>query len=240
MLTASTSTHYVDVVNTAFASVIDGGVMAIHEELSRFLKEGLGKGLSRQELEQVLLETGWPSDQVTSALGAFADVDFSIPVPRPKPYLSAREAFVYLVLFSTLYVSAFSLGNLCFELISRAFPDPSIDPAFAVERSRAAIRWAISLLVVTFPVFAVVTRQNERSLRADPARRLSEVRRWLTYLTLFVAAGFLIGDVTGVVYNLLGGELTTRFLLKVGVVAMIAGSVFAYLVKDLRGDEVAK
>ena len=214
--------------------------MAINEELSGFLKEGLERGLPRAELEEVLLETGWPPDQVRGALRAFADVAFPVPVPRPKPYLSAREAFIYLVLFSTLYVSAFNLGSLLFEFIQRAFPDPSVDPAFALERSREAIRWAISLLIVTFPVFAFVSWTNDRALQADPTRRLSEVRRWLTYLTLFVAAGVLIGDVTSVVYNLLGGEMTIRFALKVLTVGSIAGAVFGYLVSDLRKEEVAE
>jgi hypothetical protein len=213
--------------------------MAINEELSGFLKEGLTQGLSRDELNEVLLETGWPPEQVTSAMGEFADVQFPVPVPRPKPYLSAREAFVYLVLFSTLYVSAFSLGNLLFQLINRAFPDPSIDPAFALQVSREVIRWSISLLIVTFPVFALVSWRNDRALRANPTLRLSAVRRWLTYLTLFVAAGFLIGDVTGVVYNLLGGEITTRFALKVLTVGAIAGSVFGYLLSGVRREEVA-
>ena len=211
--------------------------MASNEELSGFLKDGLERGLSRQQLEEVLLETGWPPDQVRSGLGGFADVEFPIPVPRPKPYLSAREAFVYLVLFSTLYVSAFSLGNLLFALINRALPDPSMDPAFVAQMTRETIRWAISLLVVTFPVFAIVSWRNDLALRADPTRRLSEVRRWLTYLTLFVAAGFLVGDVTSVVYNVLSGEMTLRFVLKVLTVAVIAGSVFGYLVIGLRSEE---
>lgn len=98
--------------------------MAINEELSGFLKEGLERGLSRKKLEEVLLETGWPPDQVRGGLSAFADVTFPVPVPRPKPYLSAREAFIYLILFTTLYISAFSLGSLLFELINRAFPTP--------------------------------------------------------------------------------------------------------------------
>lgn len=214
--------------------------MAINEELFGFLKEGLGQGLPREDLERVLLDTGWPPEQVRGALGGFADVAFPVPVPRPRPYLSAREAFVYLVLFSTLYVSAFSLGSLLFELINRAFPDPSVDPARALAMSREVIRWSISLLVVTFPVFAFVTWSNDRALRADPTRRLSDVRRWLTYLTLFVAAAFLIGDVTGVVYNLLGGEITTRFVLKVVTVAAIGAAVFAHLVRGLRQDEVVQ
>lgn len=209
------------------------------KELTEFVKAGLERGLPREQLETALREAGWPGDQVRRALGEFADVAFAVPVPRPRPYLLAREAFVYLVLFSTLYVTAFSLGNLLFQLINQALPDPSA-PAGALEASRDAIRWAISLLVVAFPVFVFVSWTNERAIRQDPRRRLSKVRRWLTYLTLFVAAGFLIGDVTGLVYNLLGGDLTTRFALKVLTVGAIAGSVFVHLRRDLRNEEVVE
>jgi hypothetical protein len=212
--------------------------MAINKELAGFLKEGLDRGLPREQLEEVLLQAGWPTDQVRDALGRFADVEFPIPVPRPTPYLFAREAFVYLVLFSTLYVSAFHLGGLIFQIINQAFPDPAVDAALALEASREAIRWSISLLVVAFPVFVFVSWTNERAVRLDPSRRLSKVRRWLTYLTLFVAAGILIGDVTSIVYNLLGGEMTTRFALKVLTVGAIAGSVFGYFRRDLRKEEV--
>jgi hypothetical protein len=213
--------------------------MAI-KELTEFLKDGLERGMPREQLSEVLHNAGWPADQVRSAMGGFADVPFPIPVPRPKPYLLAREAFVYLVLFSTLYISAFNLGALIFQFVDRAFPDAAIDPVRALEASRQAIRWSISLLVVAFPVFVFVSRKNERAVRSDPDRRLSKVRRWLTYLTLFVAGSILIGDVTSTVYNLLGGELTIRFALKVLTVGAIAGSVFGHLHWGLRKDEVAE
>lgn len=211
--------------------------MATNAELAAFLKDGLSRGLPRPELNDVLIQAGWPADQVREALGRFAEVTFPIPVPRPKPYLFAREAFVYLVLFSTLYVSAFNLGSLLFQFIDRAFPDPAIDPAVALETSRQAIRWAISLLVVAFPVFVYTTWTNERAVRGDPDRRLSKVRRWLTYMTIFVAASILIGDVTGMVYNFLGGELTTRFVLKVLTVGAIAGTIFGYYRRNLQKEE---
>jgi hypothetical protein len=214
--------------------------MATNEELVGFLKEGLERGLPREQLEDILLENGWPPDQVRGALGGFADVAFPIPVPRPKPYLFAREAFVYLILFSTLYVSAYSLGTLLFQFIDQAFPDPSVDPVFALEASREAIRWSISLLVVTFPVFGFVSWRNDRAIRDDPRRRLSKVRRWLTYLTLFVAAGILIGTMTSIVYNLLGGEITMRFVLRVFTVGAIAGTVFGHFLRDLRKEEVVE
>ena len=78
------------------------------------------------------------------------------------------------------------------------------------------------------------------TLRKDPGRRLSRVRQSLTYLTLFVGAAILIGVVTSIVYNLLGGELTVRFALKVLTVGTIAGSLFGYFLRDVRKEEVAE
>ena len=210
--------------------------MAIADELQGFVGDGLTRGLSRAEIERVLLEAGWPPEQVRNALGGFAKIEFPIPVPRPKPYLSAREAFLYLVLFSTLYVSAFSLGRLLFQFINQAFPDPAA-PAAVAAAVRQAIRWSISSLVVAFPVFLYVAWLTGRETRRDPSKRASKVRRWLTYLTLFVAAGVLVGDVTSLVYSLLGGELTARFVLKVSTIAVIAGAVFGYYLRDLRLEE---
>ena len=80
----------------------------------------------------------------------------------------------------------------------------------------------MSALIVAFPVFMWVSSLNSRTERADPTVRTSPVRRWLTYLTLFGAACTLIGDVMSLVYSVLGGELTTRFVLKVLIVGAIA------------------
>jgi hypothetical protein len=205
------------------------------EELEAFVGEALLRGETREDIEKVLLAAGWTGDQVKGALGAYADVPFSIPVPKPRPSLSAREAFMYLTLFATLYVSAYHLGRLVFDLINRAFPDPALEDGGLWTFDR--IRWSISSLMIAFPVFLYVSRQTERDLARHPVKRLSPVRRWLTYLTLFVAAAILIGDVTTLVYNVLGGELTVRFLLKVAAVAAIAGSIFSHYLLDLRREE---
>lgn len=99
------------------------------------------------------------------------------------------------------------------------------------------MRFSAASIIIAFPVFAFVAWLLSRELARSPIKRLSAVRRWLTYLTLFVAAGFLIGDLTALVYNLLGGELGVRFVLKVLVVAAIAGAVFGWYLGDLRREE---
>jgi hypothetical protein len=209
--------------------------MALSPELVGFVKESLDKRLPRAEVERALLAAGWPADQVRQALWSFADVDFPIPVPRPVARMAAREAFLYVLMFGSLVLSSYQLGDLAFELINRAFPDPADpgDPRSTLQ----AIRWALSTLIVTFPLFLYVAWIVSSDIRRAPIRRASRIRRQLTFVTLFLAAVALVGDVIAVVYNFLGGELTTRLMLKVLVVAIIAGSVFAYYLLELRADE---
>jgi hypothetical protein len=207
------------------------------DELLTFVREALARGRSRGEIAEVLQRAGWSREQLTTALDAFADVEFAVPVPMPRPYLSARDAFLYLVLFTALYVTAYHLGSLVFDLINLAFPDRAMDPAYT-HYVRSGMRWSVASLIVAFPVFMFMTRFVGREIARDPGKHRSKIRRWLIYLTLFVAACVLIADVTTLVYNALGGELTIRFGLKVMTVALIAGGVFGYYLQDLRADEV--
>ncbi len=204
-------------------------------ELDAFVREALLRGASRPSVRQTLLEAGWTAEQTQNALDSYADLDFLVPVPKPRPQLSARDAFHYLVLFTALYLSAYHLGSLLFDLINRAWPDPAMNPGW--RSPEESIRWSIASIVIAFPVFLFVGRYLNRELLRSPAKRLSAVRRWLTYLTLFVAAGFLIGDLITLVFNVLGGELTIRFVLKVIVAGVISGTIFGYYLWDLRQDE---
>jgi hypothetical protein len=212
--------------------------MAAGDDLHDFVREALGRGVPRARIEEALRRGGWTTDQIRGALASFAEIDFPIPVPRARPYLSAREAFTYLVLFGTLYTSAYNLGSLLFDLVNRAFPDATFGGESYEEYIRQSIRWSISSLIVAFPVFLYLSWFTDREVSRDPMKRASKVRRWLTYLTLFLAACALLGDFTTLVYNMLGGELTVRFLLKAVTVALIAGTAFIYYLRDLRQDEV--
>ncbi len=210
--------------------------MAANEELRRFVQDGLTAGVPRDQLAEVLRRAGWAAAQVRGAVASFADVEFPIPVPRPRPYLSARDAFLYLLLFSTLYISAFNLGQLLFQLIELAFPDPA-DEQLPRARVDETSRGASASRGVASPVFRGGSRRIRRESTADAALRASKVRRWFTYMTLFIASAVLIGNVIGLVYSALGGELTVRFLLKAATVGGIAGTAFWYYLTDLRADD---
>lgn len=205
-------------------------------ELQPFVREALSQRMSRQAIQETLLKAGWNVDEVHTALEAYADVDFPIPVPKRKPYLSAREAFLYLVMFLTLYISSFSFGTLLFQFVNRWLPDP-LQNGYYFENIAGIIRQAAAALIITFPIFLFVSWLISSIMARDPDKRGSKVRKWLTYITLFVAAGIIIGDLITLVTNVLAGELTLRFVLKVLVVLLIAGTIFGYYLWDLRQDE---
>ena len=208
--------------------------MALSPELVGFVREGLERGLAREQMRDILIRAGWPADQVRRALAGFADVEFPIPVPRPAVSTRPREAFLYVVLFMALFVSAFNLGAVLFALIDLALPDPAGLPTVVI---REMLRFSVSALLVASPVFAFVTRVVRRGVEAQPSARASRIRQQLTYLTLFIASCVLVGAVTAILYSFLGGELTARFVLKTLTVTAIAGGAFGYYLQDLRAAE---
>lgn len=204
--------------------------------LGDFVRRALRQGQSRASIAAVLQQAGWPAEAVSNAIDEYADIAFPIPVPRPRASLSAREAFLYLVLFTSLYISVYNFGHLLFQFIERAFPDIT-QQSYGDRFNLDSVRWSVSAIIVAFPVFLWTARHISRQLAIDPSGRLSPARRWCTYITLFVAVAFLIGDGMSLVYNLLGGELTTRFVLKSLVVAALAAAMLVYYLRDLRHDE---
>ncbi len=206
----------------------------MNEELRRFIKESLERGIDRETIRAVLLEAGWQERDVRSALAAYADVDFPVAVPRPRPYLHAREAFLYLVSFISLYVFAFSLGAVLFGLIDHTFPDTLHryrSPASAADAT------ALAAVIVAFPLYLFLMRRLAVAVAADPERRQSLVRRWLTYLTLVVGAGIILGDIIALLASLLTGDPTVSFFLKVAAVLLIVAPIFGYYLWDMRQAE---
>lgn len=208
----------------------------MNTELMDFTRRALDAGIPRERIAAALKDAGWSEADIRAADNAFAQSDLPLAVPKPRPYLPAQEVFTYALFFTALYVSAYNLGALIFHYIGYWFPD-AINQRIPSMSFFDAIRRHVAALLVAFPLFLFLFRLTERAIARDPTKHQSRPRKWLTYLTLFIAAASLIGDISVLVYRVLGGELTTPFLMKVATVAVIAGGTFCYFLTDVRKDE---
>lgn len=198
--------------------------------LKEFVREALARGVGREEISRGLRQAGWPEKEIQEGLESFVDAGLPLPVPRCQASGSPREAFLHLLMFFALGVWVTALGSLLFDFINTWLPLPGETVAGAT----GSLRFAVASLVVAFPLFALVARRVRADLAANPARTLDPVRRWLSYLALLVASLILVGDGVALVVQFLGGDLTTRFVLKSVVVAALAGGVVWWLLGGLR------
>ena len=212
------------------------GVKNINSELRSFIKESLEQGQSKDSIREVLALAGWQDDEVRNGLSAFADLDYPLAVPRPTPYVHAREAFLYLISFIALYVSAYSFGYLVFGLIDHAFRDP-LD--FRDRFPSGGEATSIASIIVAFPLYLFLMKRLSTEVTADPDKRLSLVRRWLTYLTLVIGAGIILGDVIALLANLLMGDPTLQFFLKGGVILLTTTCIFGFYMWDMKRTETS-
>ena len=206
--------------------------MARNEQLAGFVRDALSAGRSRAEIAQVLGDAGWSGTEIADALAAWADVPFVPPVPRPQATVSARDFFVYALTFGVLLFAAGHLVALLHALIDRAFAQSYGGGAYT-------IRWGMAVLIVTVPLYLWLTMRERTKLARDPALYRSAMRKWLTYITLLIAAAVLLGDLVSTIYALLSGDLTLQFMLKAGVIALVAGGIFAFYLGDIRRGDAA-
>lgn len=149
-----------------------------------------------------------------------------------KPKVTAKDFFMHIGLVASLYVFATSFLTFLFDIINYAFPDQL---AYYADPYSSGIRFALSTLIVSFPILLLLLRLVYKDLVLNTAKRDLVLRRWFLYLTLFIAALTGAIDLVILLNTFLGGEISTRFLLKSLSVFIVAGGVFWAALSDLRG-----
>jgi hypothetical protein len=206
-------------------------------ELAVFLEAAKAKGASDEFLVRLFEERGWPEKKIYRALGGFYErvTGVAIPARTGGAGENAKDAFLYFLSFSALGTWSIGLGSLLFTLLDIWLPETAaqlmrVPPSYAISQSLASI-------IVAFPVYLLVMRFILRDLAAHPGKYESGVRKWLTYIALFVASSVVTGDLITFLAFFLRGDLTLRFLLKVLTVLVIAGGVFWYYLASLKPGE---
>src|ERR1700739_2405863 len=204
------------------------------QELHKFIAAAKEHGASDEALATILENAGWPKAEIWEALGQRYESLSGVSIPPGKKTTTpAKDAFLYLLSFSTLATWTISLGSICYSLIDDWIRDPLAHSNYGVSLSYQ-ISTELACLLVTFPLYLFVMRVILSETRQAPEKLDSGVRKWLTYIALLIAAGVMIGDVVTFLAYYLRGEITSRFIAKVAVTLLISGGVFWYYLWSLR------
>ena len=145
--------------------------------------------------------------------------------------MTAKDFFLHIAVIALLYTGTVALLNVLFRVINVAFPQVSQYSYFA----STSISLPVATLIVVFPLFLFLANLLRRGYVADPSRKEYPVRKWLIYITLFIAGAVLAGDLVTLIYFFLDGqELTTGFILKILSVLVVTGAIFGYYMDDLK------
>ncbi len=151
---------------------------------------------------------------------------------EPKTKTSAKDFFLNLGAFVTLYTTVITLINLLFTVINRAYPQISNGYSYVGSQS---ISWPVAMLIIFFPLFVVLMWLLERGYKTEPEKRHIAVKKWLTYITLFFAGLALAIDLVTILYYFIDGqELTMGFVMKILSVFVVTLGVFMYFISEIR------
>ena len=146
---------------------------------------------------------------------------------------SAKDFFLHLGAIVGLYIVTVSFLNLVFKIINKAFPE--VAQNIYSWGGGSEISMPVATLIIFFPLFILLSHFVYNIYKQNPAKKEIGIRKWLVYITLFVAGLLLAGDLVTVLYKFLDGQdLTAAFLLKALAVLLVASCVFGFYLQDIR------
>ena len=149
---------------------------------------------------------------------------------------SAKFAFFYMLSLVALLFMSLSAGMIIFQIINKNIFDV-LNP-YQGRYSPEALKFAISALIISVPIFYITTKQIYKNLFIGALNKDSGIRKWLTYFIIFVTSVVMTGWLIVVVNNFLDGELTTKIILKAITAIFISASIFTFYLYDIKREEV--
>ena len=145
---------------------------------------------------------------------------------------TAKDFFLNLGAIVALYTTVVSLLNLLFTVINKAYPQIT---SYYYSTGSQSSSFPVATLIIFFPIYVLLMWILEKGFVTEPEKRHVAVRRWLTYITLFITGLVLAGDLVYILYKFLDGqEMTVAFLLKALSVLVVSLGIFMYYISDIR------
>ncbi|MDP2671638.1 MAG: DUF5671 domain-containing protein [bacterium] len=204
-------------------------------DLEKYITTSREQKIPDETIKDQLIKSGWGANDVADALAPKTEAA-TLP-PPPVPRLGMWVAFHYIILFITLYMSATAIGGILHIAVNNTFKDNlDLSNSYSNSFDTLILRGFLAALIVGFPIFATLFVMAKKQLAEKPVVRNLGVRKLLIYITLFGTFLLMIWNLFLEIYRLLGGETTSRSLAHLAVTFLVAGSIFAYLLLEVRED----
>lgn len=205
-------------------------------DLQKYVADLKTKNIPDDQIKSKLIQSGWPQQEVEKAFSA--NLPGTELPPPPVPHFSMWITFQYLLVFISMYVSFTSLGGILHYAVDRNIPD-ALDVtnySYGYMLNEVLLTGYIASIIVTFPIFAILFIILRRQTLEKPAVKNIRSRKILIYFTLVVTFIYMIGHLISTLYMFLQGISTMRSLMHLVVNILVAGSIFTYLLFEVRGD----
>lgn len=211
------------------------GFMA-SSELIKYIESAREKKASDEKIKSALISAGWGENEIAEALKPKSD-SLELP-PPPVPHFNMWVSFQYVLLFISLYISATSFGTILHYAVNQYIPDKldELNYSYSYGLTDWMLSSGIAGIIVTFPIFAVLFILLKRQTLERPAVKNIKLRKILIYLTLIGTFLVMIGHLIYTIYSFLEGSTTTRSGAHLLINLIIAGSIFGYLLGEVRED----
>jgi len=149
-----------------------------------------------------------------------------------KPKMTPKDFFIHLSMLITLYVSAVALITFLFTLIDIIAPDRQ--DYYSNPSEGLAV--SLSIFIVFYPILVILFSKSRKAIKENIEKADLLVRKWFLYLTIFITGLTVSIDLIVLISTFLNGsELNTAFILKIFAIVLVAGGIFLFALKDLKG-----
>lgn len=147
-----------------------------------------------------------------------------------KTKTTPKDFFLHLGAIVALYISVTSVLTLIFAIIDQIYPRPFqyADPY------ASGVSLAMAMLIVAFPLYILFMRIISGVEKISPEKRELPVRKWLTFITLFVAGVVIAIDLIVLLQKFFAGEeITLGFAFKVISIIVVLAAVFGFYLREI-------
>lgn len=211
------------------------------QEVTEYIKQALKMNISNKTIRENLVEAGWQQQDIDAGMEQVLPVPLApgkkalTKLPGGNPTL--WDAFEHILMFISMYVLAITLGLTLVLFVDKWAPGTPDGYSNADAPWRlSTLRGYIASLLVAYPLFSFFFLRITKRTLDNPRIRALSARKFLIYLTLVVAFIVVIGNIIGLIFNFLSGNITVNFLLKFMVIITISGTVFTYYLNQVKED----